>query len=133
LVHAADIMERAVRQKWALVAVDMGVDLSTPTGEAFANTFASFARFERRLIGARISEAMAAKKARGEHVGRRSVIPPDVLDRICGEREDGATFDAIAKGLTEDDVLTPGGQAEWQSSTVRRAFNSAQRKAEAVA
>ncbi len=36
-------MERSRRQGWALVALDLGVDTSTPAGEMMANVLASFA------------------------------------------------------------------------------------------
>jgi hypothetical protein len=46
------------RRSWsavanAAVALDLGVDISTPAGEMMANVLATFAQFERRLIGQR--------------------------------------------------------------------------------
>ena len=46
-------MERSRKEGWALVALDLGVDTSTPTGEVMAGVLALFAQFERRLIGQR--------------------------------------------------------------------------------
>lgn len=132
VTNAADLLDRAKRQGWALAVVDIGLDLSTTAGRAMAQMLAVFAEMERALIGARISEAAAAKKARGEHVGRRSVIPPMILNRIVYERDQGRSFNAIATGLTADDVVTPGGRREWQSSTVRRAYSSAKAKEQAA-
>ncbi len=43
-------MDRASREHWALVALDLGVDTSTASGEMMANVLATFAQFERRLI-----------------------------------------------------------------------------------
>ena len=48
LLDFAGLMERARRQGWALVALDLGVDTSTPAGEMMANVLATFAQFERR-------------------------------------------------------------------------------------
>jgi hypothetical protein len=48
---------------WNLVALDLGVDLSTPSGEFLASVMASAAQWERRIIGQRTKEALAVKKA----------------------------------------------------------------------
>lgn len=123
--NASDLLDRADKQGWSLVVVDIGLDLSTATGRAMAQMLAVFAELERKLIGTRISEAAQAKKARGERVGRPSSIPANVLDRICTERDKGLSFDQIAQGLTDDYILTPGGQEQWVVSTVRRAYKAA--------
>jgi DNA invertase Pin-like site-specific DNA recombinase len=48
-------MERSWKKGWALVALDLGVDTTTPAGEMIANSVANFSQFERRLIGQRTS------------------------------------------------------------------------------
>src|SRR5262249_40156314 len=63
LVDFAGLMARASREKWALIALDLNVDTSTPAGEAMAAMLATFAQFERRLIGERTKAALAMKKA----------------------------------------------------------------------
>src|SRR6202051_2945002 len=44
----ADLMARAQASGWNLVALDLGVDLSTPSGEFMAGVMASAAQWERR-------------------------------------------------------------------------------------
>src|SRR3954454_16922525 len=51
LVDFAGVMDLAQRKGWALIAFDLGVDTSTPAGEAMASMLSVFAQFERRLIG----------------------------------------------------------------------------------
>ncbi len=120
------LMDRAQRQGWALIALDSAVDTTTPAGEAMANVLATFAQFERRLIGQRTREAMAAKKAEGTVFGprtwksRRGVTPDAVAERIRREREGGATLKAIADGLNADGVPTAQGGAQWWPATVRQ-------------
>jgi DNA invertase Pin-like site-specific DNA recombinase len=78
--HAVDILELAQRQGWALVVLDLNIDLTTPAGEAMAHMLATFAQFERRLIGQRTKDALAAKKARGERISRgRPRMPQTTL------------------------------------------------------
>jgi DNA invertase Pin-like site-specific DNA recombinase len=51
LLDFSSLMERSRKAGWALVALDLGVDTTTPAGEMLANVLAVFAHFERRLIG----------------------------------------------------------------------------------
>ncbi len=123
--HASAIIDSAVTQGWALVVLDNALDLTTPGGRAMANMFATFAELERDLIATRTREALAARKARGEHNGRRTAIPPAVLRRIVLNRdEEGLSFCRIADALTAEGVLSPTGLPRWHESTVRRAYAS---------
>ena len=81
------VMSKAQKQGWALVALDCAVDTTTPAGEAMANVLATFAQFERRLIGQRTREALAAKRAAGVRLGRPLSLPADVRARIVSERQ----------------------------------------------
>lgn len=120
LIDFAGLMDRATREHWALVALDLGVDTGTPAGEAMANVMATFAQFERRLIGQRTREALQQKKAQGVTLGRPSSLPPDVVTRIRAERMVGATLAGIAGGLNRDAVPTAQGGRSWYASTVRK-------------
>ena len=126
MLDFTSLMDKAQRQSWALIALDSAVDTTTPAGEAMANVLATFAQFERRLIGQRTREAMAAKKAGGTVFGprawktRKGVTPDAVAERIRREREAGRTYRAIAEGLNEDDVPTAQGGAQWWPATVRQ-------------
>jgi DNA invertase Pin-like site-specific DNA recombinase len=80
MIDFTALMGTAQKQHWALVALDVAVDTFTPTGEATANMLATFAQFERRLIGQRTKEALAVKKANGVRLGRPSAVP----SRWCG-------------------------------------------------
>lgn len=75
LVQFAELMERSRRKGWSLVALDLGVDTSTPAGEMMASVLASFAQYERRLIGQRTRDALAVKREQGVRLGR----PCDVV------------------------------------------------------
>jgi DNA invertase Pin-like site-specific DNA recombinase len=43
LLDFASLMDRARRKGWSLVALDLGVDTSTPSGEMMASVLATFA------------------------------------------------------------------------------------------
>jgi DNA invertase Pin-like site-specific DNA recombinase len=94
------LMARAQKEGWALVALDCAVDTTTPAGEAMANVLATFAQFERRLIGQRTREALATKRAAGVRLGRPRSLPEKVRARIMRERQGGATPSNAATWLS---------------------------------
>lgn len=113
------LMDRASRRGWALVALDCAVDTTTPAGEAMANVLATFAQFERRLIGQRTREALAAKRAAGVRLGRPRVLTAEVVERIRYEHSQGLSLAAIANGLNSDGVPTAHGGARWWPQTIK--------------
>jgi len=118
------VMAKASKQNWALVALDCAVDTTTPAGEAMANVLATFAQFERRLIGQRTREALAAKRASGVRLGRPVSLPATVRERIMAERKAGRSLAAIAAVLNDEQVPTAQGGQQWWPSSVRAALNA---------
>ena len=90
-------MERGRKRGWSLVALDLGVDTSTPSGEMMASVLATFAQFERRLIGQRTRDALAIKRAQGVKLGRPREISDQVVERIGNLHATGLTVAAIAR------------------------------------
>ena len=86
MLDFAAVMQKAQTQGWALVALDCAVDTTTPAGEAMAHVLATFAQFERRLIGERTREALAAKKRAGVKLGRPRTMPASGLGRPNGSQ-----------------------------------------------
>lgn len=122
--NAADIMQAAQRQGWSLIVLDLGMDLSTPSGKAMYNMLATFAELERDMISTRTKEGLAAARAKGRRIGRPSSIPTDVRRRIVLARDAGASFGSIAQELTDEGILTPTGRPVWDESVVRRAYRA---------
>jgi DNA invertase Pin-like site-specific DNA recombinase len=119
LIDFAQTMATAQREGWALVALDLGVDTATPGGEMMANVLASFAQYERRIIGQRTRDGLAAKKAAGVKLGRRSTLPLEVVERILEAHQAGDTLAAIARELEADGVATGQGGLRWYPASVR--------------
>jgi len=120
MLDFAGVMASAQKQSWALVALDCAVDTTTPAGEAMAHVLATFAQFERRLIGQRTREALAIKRAEGVRLGRPSAVSPKLAERIRAERAGGATLRQIADRLNQESVPTPRGGSEWRPSSLER-------------
>lgn len=125
VVDAANLIERAKTQGWKLVALDFGLDPTTPTGELVASILAAVAQWERRMIGQRISEALQAAKAEGRQLGRKSRIAHEIVSYIVTVREViAASYSSIAKDLNNMGKAAPEG-GEWTRSQVRRVYKTA--------
>ncbi len=92
MLDFSTLMEQAQSQGWAIVVLDCDFDMTTPTGELMANMLASFAQFERRIIGQRTKDGLAAKRAAGVRLGRPSTTPEKVVARIKREHDAGQSF-----------------------------------------
>jgi DNA invertase Pin-like site-specific DNA recombinase len=113
------VMAKAQIQGWALVALDCAVDTTTPAGEAMAHVLATFAQFERRLIGQRTREALAMKRKQGVRLGRPRSISPKLARRIKSMRSRGLTLQAICDKLNGEGVPTPRGGSTWRPTSLR--------------
>ena len=113
------LMALAQKQRWAIVVLDLNVDTTTPAGEAMAHMLATFAQFERRLIGQRTREALAVRRSQGVRLGRPRTLPDDLVQRISAARASGLSLGKIAATLNDGGVPTAQGGKRWYPSTVR--------------
>ncbi len=113
------IVERSQRKGWQIVCMDADIDTSTPSGELMANVLVSFSQFERKLIGQRTSEALQAKKARGEKLGRPRSVCDEAVEYISIGREQGISYRRLADGLNQTTIPTAQG-GRWHPETVRQ-------------
>jgi DNA invertase Pin-like site-specific DNA recombinase len=120
VVDFSNTLNRAKKQKWAVVLLDLGVDTSTPNGKLVAGLMAQIAEWEREVIGQRTREALAAAKARGQRLGRPRATPDHVVARVVDLRASGLTASAIARALTDEGIPTTRGAVAWGPSSVRR-------------
>ena len=66
-----------------LVALDLGIDTSSPGGRLLANVFASVAEWERETIAARTKEGLAVLRGKGSAVSRPAVADrPELSKRM---------------------------------------------------
>lgn len=119
ILDFSSLMARSRRKGWALVALDLGVDTTTPSGEMMANVLAVFAQFERRLIGQRTRDALAVKRSQGVRLGRPRTLDPVVVREVAMRRRQGVALAAIASDLNARGVPTAHGGHAWHASTVR--------------
>lgn len=117
------IVEKARRERWSLVCLDLGVDTSTATGEAMAGMVAVFAQMERRLIAERTTNALRAKKAAGARLGRPRLVTDAALRRAVELHRSGLSLRAVGSQLTAEGYERPQGGA-WTAAAVQRALRS---------
>jgi DNA invertase Pin-like site-specific DNA recombinase len=119
LVDFAGLLVEAQSGGFNLVALDLGVDLSTPAGEFLASVMASAAQWERRIIGQRTKDALAIRREQGVKLGRPP-LPKDALGRrVALMRKRGMTLQAIADALNAEGVAPLRGGRQWRPSSVR--------------
>jgi DNA invertase Pin-like site-specific DNA recombinase len=72
LQHLVNALEEFRALGIDFISLHEGVDTSTPNGRLIFGIFASIAEFERELIRQRVRSGMAAARARGVHIGRKT-------------------------------------------------------------
>lgn len=125
LLDFASLMELAKREHFNIVALDLNLDLSTPTGEAMAGMLALFAQWERRVIGQRTRDGLAEKRAQGVRLGRPVTVDEVLLEQVITLYRETPSYQRVAEQLNELAVPTPRGGRRWYrkvvSDLVRRA------------
>jgi DNA invertase Pin-like site-specific DNA recombinase len=120
IIAFAQIIKRSRDNDWRLIALDMGVDFSTPQGKLLGAQLISFAEYEAEIIGARTKDALRVKRAEGVKLGHPYPgIDATTQRRIRNRRSRGHTLAAIADRLNAEGVPTPSGTGRWHPSAVR--------------
>ncbi len=120
----AGIMKLGQRQGWAVVALDLNVDTTTPTGAAMAQVTMTFAELERKRIGERTRDGMAKiKEQTGKHMGRKAELPLETALYVNELKKQGLSLRKIADRLTVENVATASG-GKWHASTVKAVLES---------
>lgn len=124
IVDFGELLEWLADAGASLVALDLKLDTSTPTGAMVAQIMVVVAEWERRTIAERTKNALGAKRAAGQPTGRAAVADdPELLERIQRMHHDGhMSLRAIAEKLTADGVPTVRGGLQWRVSAVQKAL-----------
>lgn len=120
VADGARLLEDADREDWLVAFLDLDVDTSSLAGRGMAHVLMTFAEMERRRISERTRDAMAVLRDEGRHLGRPSLLDPQVRARIRGLHTRGWTQQAIADRLNRDGVPTPSGAGRWHSGSIAR-------------
>jgi DNA invertase Pin-like site-specific DNA recombinase len=121
----AGLVARAQRRGWALVALDLGLDMTTPAGGLVANVMASVAEWERKVIGERTRAALAIRRAEGVRLGRPRETCPVLTARIRALHRRGEGLADISRILEREGLRGPRG-GFLDPSAVRRLIHQAE-------
>ncbi|SDY15378.1 Site-specific DNA recombinase [Modestobacter sp. DSM 44400] len=121
----AALVDRAQTSGWALIILDIGLDLTTPMGRFTAHVLSAAAQLERDMIKQRTRDGLAAARSKGIKLGRPRSLPEDVAHRVIELRASGATLAAIADRFNAEGVPTARGGSRWHPATVRAVLTRA--------
>jgi len=128
VVDFATLLEWFTTGQKTLVALDLGIDTTTPGGRLVANVFASVAEWERETIAARTKDGLRAARESGKAISRPALADvPSLQGRIRRQRESGATLQKIADTLNSEGVPTLRGGLEWRPSSIQSAITPGKR------
>jgi DNA invertase Pin-like site-specific DNA recombinase len=111
-------LKRAEREGWAIIALDIDLDMTTATGKMMANTVNVIAEWERKTISERTSAALHAKKQAGIELDGRQRTDEETVFDILSWREDKLSLQQIVNKLTGLKYPTARG-GRWWPSTVK--------------
>ncbi len=122
LADLASLVSEAVRDSFAIVALDPPVDLGSEQGAVVGAVLAEAASWTPRSL-VRRAEGLARRVQEEAPVprgpGRPSSTPPELAARIRGMRDRGLTLQAICDTLNREGVPTPRGGALWRPTSLR--------------
>jgi Recombinase len=75
-----------------------------------------------RYLAERTEKPRRSRRVAGS--GRRSALPPEIVERIVQEHARGVSLAEIARRLNRDDIPTGQGGRQWWPSTVRAVVGS---------
>lgn len=125
----ASLLAQAQRRGWQVVALDVGVDTSTPAGKMVANVMAAVSQWESEVIGERTAAAHRVRSDAGTRVGQSPILPIAVRERIAAEVSQGRSLRRIAQDLNGENVPTAKG-GTWYASTIAHVARSVAREVE---
>lgn len=98
LIQTADIIRKREAQ---LFSITEKIETDTASGKLMFHMIGMFAQFERDMISERTRAGLAARKARGQSLGRKKVITPgsDDWNEVVRLMRDGLSFVQIADKL----------------------------------
>lgn len=114
----AQLLSRLDRSGAAFVALDLGVDTSTPGGRLVANVIASVAEWERAVIRERTRNAMRALPR--ERRNGRPCYTEATRDLAKALRAQGLTLREVADALAKSGVVPIRGGTHLHATTVAR-------------
>jgi DNA invertase Pin-like site-specific DNA recombinase len=116
------IVDRAAKNNWRLVLLDLNLDTSTYQGRFVTTIMSALAEMERGIIAERQKDVHKHRRDSGQvwgvDLGPKKRIPEAVLNRIYAERVSGQSMNGIARILNSEGVPAAYG-GKWSASSIK--------------
>ena len=116
------IVDRAAKNNWRLVLLDLNLDTSTYQGRFVTTIMSALAEMERGIIAERQKDVHKHRRDSGQvwgvDLGPKKRIPEAVLNRIYAERDAGQSMNGIARILNAEGVPAAYG-GKWAASSIK--------------
>lgn len=115
-----DFLEASRTQDWAIVALDVGLDMTTSTGRLVANVMGSVAQWFLEQLSERTTEGLEEARRQGKRLGRPPKVDPAVRRRVRLLHSRGHSLGEIARRLNAEGVETPSRSGAWHPKSIAR-------------
>lgn len=116
------IVDRAAKNNWRLVLLDLNLDTSTYQGRFVTTIMSALAEMERGIIAERQKDVHKHRRDSGQvwgvDLGPKKRIPEAVLDRIYAERDAGTSMNGTARILNAEGIPAAYG-GKWSASSIK--------------
>ncbi len=117
-----DIVDRANKNNWRLILLDLNLDTSTYQGRFVVTIMSALAEMERGIIAERAKDIHKDRRERGvvwgKDMGPKQVISPAVAEQIRLKRSLGHSYQVIADSLNQQGIPSARG-GSWYASSVK--------------
>ena len=116
------IVDRAAKNNWRLVLLDLNLDTSTYQGRFVTTIMSALAEMERGIIAERQKDVHKHRRDNGQvwgvDLGPKQLISDEIRNRIIEEREKGLSLRVIARMLDVEGIPTAYG-GKWSASSIK--------------
>ena len=120
IVDLGALMDWFRHARATLIALDLGIDTSTPEGDHVAETLIALSTHEHERLASRTRMGLAAAVRAN---GRPAVSDrPELMERIAAMRAANMTLQAIADQLNAEHLPTLRGGTKWRPSSIQAAL-----------
>jgi DNA invertase Pin-like site-specific DNA recombinase len=116
------IVDRAAKNNWRLVLLDLNLDTSTYQGRFVTTIMSALAEMERGIIAERQKDVHKHRRDNGQvwgvDLGPKKRISEEVLNRIYAERDAGTSMNGTARILNAEGIPAAYG-GKWSASSIK--------------
>lgn len=122
-----DIVDRAGKNGWRLIMLDLNLDTSTYQGRFVVTIMSALAEMERGIIAERAKDIHKDRREQGivwgRDMGPRAAVSMITKEQIAIKRRMGYSLQKIADDLNRSGIQTPRG-GSWYPSSIKNVLDA---------